>query len=199
MGTLHTFSPAVPPSGGSGICQPDFAGVDWARVTLPPCLPAVIDRIEASARHADRRHAELVRAYYAAQVTRADGDRALGRVRRVAAGQIVVVAGDGTVLATWRDRPDTYGTACVTDREAGRGFRLRNAPETYDALMTLLEREGTPVSRHRWGDHRRVHTPHGRHVFVPAQQVPGDDVAADAELLHRFGALVCLSQDKAVG
>lgn len=173
-----------------------FEGVDWPRVCLPPCVDAVIDRIEASGSHADRRHAEVVRAYYAPGVSVSAESHGPGRGLRVAHQQIVVVGRDGTVLATWRDREDRYGTGVTVPAPRTPLAPPGKAPSAYVELLALLDEQAIPVSRHPWGDHHRVHTPSGRDVFLPVEQVPDDDVAVDADLLRRCG--VCLLQNKAV-
>lgn len=167
-----------------------LTGVRWDRVALPPTRERIIDRMERDATP-ERRHAEVTRAYYAPELVAPDEQHHADRELRVAARQVVVVAADGTVLSTWRDHRDRYGTAAPIPAPRTEVPVLGNAPATYDDLLAALAELGVPVSRHCWGDHWRVHTPDGLpDVYLPVDPVSGDDPASDADLLARLGVLV---------
>lgn len=68
---------------------------DWTTVPLPPCTTSVRLGVDS-----ELRYVRLVRAYYQPTAICPDPGHA-DREHRSAAGQVVVVAPDGAVLATW--------------------------------------------------------------------------------------------------
>lgn len=70
--------------------------IDWALVALPPCPPTIL----RAAAEVPGCHAEIVRSYYNPELVTPDPLGEPGREVRRAGRQCVVVADDGTVLAT---------------------------------------------------------------------------------------------------
>lgn len=164
-------------------------GIDWSRVSLPPCVRRVLANIDAADEEtADRMAAALARSYYCPQRVLPDATRA-DRHLRVAHRQVCAVSSvDGAIIATWRDTTDEYGTSLPFGL-GGVSAPLRGDPGDYAALMAALRAGGEEPVLHHWGEHWQVSTPSGRDFFVPADPDSSDDVTADTAVLRLLGAL----------
>ena len=145
---------------------------DWAAIVLPPCVNAVREGADTPLRRA-----RVTRAYYAPQsITDHKHDRTL----RYAAGQVVVVAPDGSVLATWQARDQLL----VLEPVALPELTLVPGPADLDELVAALRAEGVRVEH--TARHLRVLAPAGP-VYLPALSAQPRTVRHSVALLRWFG------------
>lgn len=156
----------------------EFAEVDWSAVELPPCVTAVREGASTVARRA-----RVVRAYYDPEVTSPQLDREV----RIADGQAVVVAPDGSILATWRvpgpEQP-VVPAARPSPRRRSAAASSRPGPTDHAGLLRMLDREGVRIERTT--RHIRVFAPDGV-VYIASTPSDYRSVRNEVALLRRYG------------
>lgn len=145
---------------------------DWAAIALPPCVNAVREGADTPLRRA-----RVTRAYYAPQ---SSTDHKHDRTLRYAAGQVVVVAPDGSVLATWQARDQLL----MPETAVGPELVSAPGPVDFDELVTVLRAEGVRVEYTT--RHLRVLAPAGP-VYLPALSAQPRTVRHSVALLRWFG------------
>jgi hypothetical protein len=161
----------------------EVEAIDWGEICLPPCT----DRIRAAA---DRkaRIAAITRAYYDPEMVTPDSDH-LDRERRWAAGQVVLVSADGSILATWRYEQGTvaaqYGGRTVAPTRRKRRPAQQTGPQEHGALLRMLRDEGVHVEQ--TSRHLRVHAPDGVKVYIPSTPSNARGVLNSVALLRKHG------------
>lgn len=153
--------------------------VDWTAIELPPCTNAVREGANTTVRRA-----RVVRAYYDPEVTVPQ----LDRERRIADAQTVIVAPDGSILATWQTSPEDLAqlrsTAPVRRPPRQRASTARRGPRDRDTLLRMLAAEGIHIER--TSRHIRVHAPAGT-VYIPSTPSDPRSVLNSVALLRRYG------------
>ena len=158
----------------------EVGDVDWTAIELPPCTNAVRDGANTTTRRA-----RVVRAYYDPEVIIPQ----LDRERRIADAQTVIVAPDGSILATWQASPEDLAqlrkSPLPRRPPTPRGPTVtRRGPRDQVALLRMLADEGVRVER--TSRHVRVHAPAGM-VYIPSTPSDSRSVLNSVALLRRYG------------
>lgn len=157
--------------------------IDWGEICLPPCT----DRIRAAASRKVR-VAAITRAYYDPEMVTPDSDH-LDRERRWAAGQVVLVSADGSILATWRYEqgtvPAQYNGRTAAPTRRKRRPAQQTGPQDHDALLRMLREEG--VHYEQTSRHLRVHAPDGAKVYISSTPSSARGVLNSIALLRKHG------------
>lgn len=153
--------------------------VDYSAVELPPCVTAVRDGASTVARRT-----RVVRAYYEPEITSPQLDREV----RIADGQAVVVAPDGSILATWRVPTPEQPPVSVARPSLRRGPAAASSsgrgPADHAGLLRMLACEG--VRTERTTRHIRVFAPGGV-VYIASTPSDHRAVRNEVALLRRYG------------
>lgn len=151
----------------------DTSEIDWALVPLPPCTQAVREGADTG-----RRRAAVTRAYYAPELRGPDAENP-ERERRITGGQTVLVAPDGSILATWR----SAGRKEAARRRTPAAFPP--GPTAQGELLAALSAEGVEWRSVR--RHVQVHTPRGGPVYISLAPADEHEVSNTVALLRQHG------------
>lgn len=154
--------------------------IDWGLLPLPPCVNAVLNAAGTATRRA-----RVNVAYYEPEAVLTLSRDGAGRQRRITAGQVVLVAPDGSILATWRDEALTPPPVVPEPRDNPSRRRGGPGPRDRDSLLAMLAAEGVRVEETVY--HLRVFTPSRVRVYLTNGAVSERVLRCEVSLLRRHG------------